>query len=200
MTVFDDASGDAPDLFHHDPGRDPGPIPDPFVGLYRRARRHLCHEILTHPSVDSVWTAALRLSGSPLGPIASEKRLGDLIGRAWSEARPTLQQAEVLIEADPTLLDVHSGLPHPLGPREEQMGPVDIATLNLRFWTRRSLRSFWQRRLDGELRALFCAKSSCAKSAEVKLKGLAPAPLLEACSGGSALPHAGSPTPPPDKY
>jgi hypothetical protein len=180
----------APDLFRYNPETEDSKIPGPFMDLYRRARRHFCHEILNRPSVDSPWTAALRSAwdlSSPKrhGSTARKERLTGLIDRTWNEVRPSLQQAEALISADPTLLDVHGGLAFDCW--EEQVGPVDVATLNLRLWTRRSLRSFWERRLDGKLMALFGVQPK-----RVELKGLAPAPLLEA--------HPGSPTPPLDTY
>ena len=171
-----DLSHDAPDLLHKNPETDDD-IADPFIDLYRQARRCFCHEVLEYSAFDSVWDVATRPGWSPTihNPIDYDGRLSKLVSRSWDEARPPVQQAAPFIETDPTLLDVHSGLAHTFDVREGRAMPERIALFNLRMWVTRGLRQFWDRRLTGELTALFGVQSN-----GVQLKGMAPKPLLEA--------------------
>jgi hypothetical protein len=173
---------DAPDLLHKNPETTPDIIANKFVGLYRRARRHFCQEALKSTTTDSAWDAALRPEWSPAdhNPVEFDERLSKRISRSWDEVRPPVQQTAPYIEADPSLLDVHSGLAHTFDVREGQIMPERIALFNLRLWMSRSLHWLWDHRLTGELVALFGVQTG-----SVQLEGLSPKPMLDACLNGS---------------
>lgn len=170
------APQDAPDLLQKNPETTTEDIAEPFVTLYRRARHRFCHEVMKCPSAQSVWDATMRPTWSPSdNTIGYNERLSKLISRSWDEARPPVQQAARFIEADPTLLDIHSGLAHTFDVRKGHVMPEKIALFNLRMWVTRGLRQFWDRKLTGELTALLGVQSN-----GVQLKGMAPKPLLQA--------------------
>lgn len=182
---------DAPNLLHKNP-ESTDKIATPFIGLYRRARHQFSHEVLKSPSADSAWNAALRPKWSPSdhNPIRYQGRLSKLISRSWDEVRPTVQEAAPYIEADPSLLDVHSGLAHTFEVRKGQVMPERVALFNLRLWISQSLHRLWDNRLTGEAAALFAVRQ-----ATVQLKGLVPEPMLGALSPSHNLPDKG-----PDRY
>ncbi len=159
------------------------------MNLYRRARRQFSCEVLKSPSADSAWNAALRPKWSPVdhNPIRYEGRLSKLISRSWDEVRPTVQEAAPYIEADASLLDVHSGLAHTFDVRKGQVMPERVALFNLRLWISRALHRLWDNRLTGEAAALFAVRQ-----ATVQLKGLVPEPMLGALSPSHNLPDKGS--------
>jgi len=171
------APDDAPNLLHYNPETEEEKIAEPFVDLYQKARSHFCQEVLKSTATDSAWDAALRPKWSPAdhNTVAYDDRLSRLISRSWDEVRPSFQQAAPYIEADPSLLDVHSGLAHTFDVRESQIMPERIALFNLRLWVSQALHWLWDHRLTGEAIALFAIQT-----ANVKLKGLAPKPMLNA--------------------
>lgn len=168
------APDDAPNLLHKNPEATDD-VATPFMGLYRRARRQFSHEVLKSTATGSAWDAALRPKWSPAdhNPIRYEGRLSKLISRSWDEVRPTVQEAAPYIEADPSLLDVHSGLAHTFDVRKGQVMPERVALFNLRLWISRALHRLWDNRLTGEAAALFAVRQ-----ATVQLKGLVPEPML----------------------
>jgi hypothetical protein len=170
---------DAPDLLHKNPETAPQAIAEPFIGLYQRARNHFWREVLKLPTVNSAWNAALRPKWSPADRnyVSYDDRLSKLISRSWDEVRPTVQEAAPYIEADPTLLDVHSGLAHTFDVREGHVMPERVALFNLRLWVTQALHSLWNDRLTGEASALFAVLKD-----SVQLKGLVPKPMLSALS------------------
>jgi hypothetical protein len=182
---------DAPNLLHKNP-ESTDAIAEPFTDLYRRARRQFSYEVLKSPSADSAWNAALRPKWSPAehNPIRYEGRLSKLISRSWDEARPTIQEAAPYIEADPSLLDVHSGLAHTFDVRKGRVIPERVALFNLRLWVSRALRRLWNHRLTGEAAALFGVQTG-----SVQLKGMIPKPMLSALSPSHHLPDKR-----PDRY
>lgn len=177
-------SDDAPNLLHKNP-ESTDKIAPPFTDLYRRARRQFSSEVLESTSADSAWDAALRPKWSPShhNPIRYEGRLSKLISRSWDEVRPTVQEAAPYIEADPSLLDVHSGLAHTFDVRTGQVMPERVALFNLRLWISQALHRLWDNRLTGEAAALFAVRQ-----ATVQLKGLVPEPMLGALSPSHHLP------------
>lgn len=182
---------DAPNLLHKNP-ESTYAIAEPFMNLYRQARRQFSHEVLTSTATDSAWDAALRPKWSPAehNPIRYEGRLSKLISRSWDEVRPTVQEAAPYIEADPSLLDVHSGLAHTFDVQKGQVMPERVALFNLRLWISQSLHRLWDNRLTGEAAALFAVRQDT-----VQLKGLVPEPMLGALSPSHNLPDKG-----PDRY
>jgi hypothetical protein len=175
---------DAPNLLRKDP-ESTDDIAAPFMELYQRARRRFCHEVLRSTDSGSPWEASLRPRWSPSdrNPIGFDKRLSKLISSSWAEVRPTVQEAAPYIEADPSLLDIHSGLAHTFDVRKGQVLPERIALFNLRLWVTRALHSLWKDRLTGEAAALFGVRSDT-----VQLKGLVPEPMLGALSPSHSLP------------
>lgn len=175
---------DAPDLLNKSP-ESTDAIAEPFMNLYRRARGHFYHEVLKSSATDSAWEASLRPTWSPAehNPIRYEGRLSKLISRSWAEVRPTVQEAAPYIEADPSLLDVHSGLAHTFDVRTGEVMPERVALFNLRLWISRALHRLWDHRLTGEAAALFGVRAG-----SVHLKGMVPKPMLGAVSPSHSLP------------
>lgn len=177
------APATAPDLLHKNPNKnekhdDPSSrIPDECLSLYRRARRAFCREILRS---SNAWTAALRpdWSWQEDNPIQYENRIDRAVHRSWKRAKPNQACVARCARAVPTLMSVHTGLF--LG---DQDSKEDVIRANLRYWVIQGLRVFWNRRLSGEACALLRVRSS-----GVALRGVAPKPVIEACSSRSDIP------------
>jgi len=177
-----DTSNDTPNLLHYNPETEEENIAEPFMDLYQRARHRFYCEVLKATAAESAWDATLRPKWSPAdhNAVAYDERLSKLITRSWDDVRPTVQEAAPYIEADPSLLDVHSGLAHTFDVRKGQVMPERIALFNLRLWTSQSLHWAWDHRLTDTLVALFGVQTK-----RVQLKGLAPRPMLDAHLNGS---------------
>jgi hypothetical protein len=176
---------DAPNLLRKNPETDEENIDEQFMQLYRLARKHLCYRILQSSFVDSVWESTMRPKWDleDHNPIEYQSRLDKIINRAWQEIRPATQQVGLFVDADATLLDVHSGLPQSFS--MDKVIPEKVVLLNLRRWITQGLYHFWEHRLTGERYALFNVQKNA-----VQLKGVVPETILDVyASGPQSVPY-----------
>lgn len=169
---------DKPSLFQHNPETEQGKIEDPFLQLYRSARRHFCYRVLSQS--DSPWEATMRKEWRWYNEVKNDERIWKSIMRSWEEVRPPDQQISDFIDLDPTLMNVHQGTARTYDVRNGQSSPQDIAAHNLRMWVSKHLSWFWKRRLDGRAHALFTVQANT-----VRLEGILPGPILEVYASSS---------------